>query len=130
MAVLLCTVSVFASEWTTYFKSSDITIEYKYSDCNDVENGIHQQKVLFRFVNASTQKVEVSFNRQITYSNSDKSNNSDNVKFAVIIPANGQISCQCNTKDKSLYIFSKQLNIKSTTLLKFDLRNISINPTE
>jgi hypothetical protein len=123
--VLFCTASSFASDWKTYFKSPDITIEYKYSDCNDVENGIHQEKILLRFINMQEKAVVLFYNKVLIYSATNSS--APDVKtFSITLKSGETKEGDCTTKDNSLFIFSKQLNFSSTELKKFELKDIKV----
>ena len=63
-----CSLCSFAgAEWTTYYNANNVKIEYRYLDCNDMANGIHQQKVIFRFQNSSAKKIELSFSKSLVY---------------------------------------------------------------
>jgi len=128
LPALLCFLSssLFSADWTTYFKNEKVEIQYQYADCHDEHNGIHQQKVFLRFVNLSNQKEEVSFTKELAFSNG-KTSNADARIFTVQLNANEEKTGDClNKTDNALYLFSKQLNFSSTELRKFELKNISI----
>src|SRR6476620_10416120 len=73
VCAMLYSVATFATgEWKSYFKNNEVEILYRYSDCHDEHNGIHQQKILFRFVNLTGKEHEVIFSREYTYNNSSK----------------------------------------------------------
>lgn len=129
-AVLICALSFATDSWTTYFKNEQIEILYRYSDCHDNANGIHQQKVLLKFINLQNKNVEVSFSKELTLSNR-KTNNGEGKLLSVMLHAHEQKEGTCNEKkDNALFLFSKQLNFSSTELKKFDLKNISVNPIQ
>jgi hypothetical protein len=133
IALFLVVMSLTAAateDWKVYFQSADVVIEYRYADCHDEANGIHQQKVFLRFKNTSSQKVELSFQLIKKYSKSSTDGSSDESIQSIVIPANSTLSGDCSTKNKSLFVFVKQLNLAGTELKKFDLQNISIKPLE
>lgn len=118
--------SVFSTDWTTYFKNEKVEIQYQYADCHDEHNGIHQQKIFLRFVNLSNQKEEVSFTKELTFSNG-RTSTADGKTFIVLLNANEEKTGECSNKeDNALFLFSKQLNFTSTELRKFELKNISV----
>lgn len=119
-----------ADDWKVYYQSADVVIEYRYADCHDVTNGIHQQKVFLRFKNNTSHKIEVSFQLKKSYSKTKNTESSDEKTERVVIPANSTVVGDCSTKNRSIVIFSKQLNFADAELQKFDLKNISIKPLE
>lgn len=122
---LLCS-SVFSADWTTYFKNEKVEIQFQYADCHDVHNGLHQQKIFLRFINLSNQKEEISFTKELTFSNG-KTSNADGRTFIVQLNATEEKTGDClNKEDNALFLFSKQLNFASTELKKFELKNISV----
>ena len=125
LLIMVCGTSVFAADWKTYFKNNELEVLYQYSDCHDNANGIHQQKILLKFVNLQNKKVEVSYTKELTFSKA-KSTSPDVKKNTVQLASNATLQGECTTNDNRLYIFSKQLNFSSTHLEKFELKNISI----
>ncbi len=97
-----------------------------YADCHDAHNGLHQQKIFLRFVNLSNQKEEVSFTKELTFSNG-KTSTADGKTFTIQLNANEEKTGDClNKEENALFLFSKQLNFTSTELRKFELKNISV----
>ena len=128
LAVIFCAISFAADNWKTCFKNNEVEILYQYSDCHDEHNGIHQQKVLLKFINSSNEKKEITFGRDLTY-NTDGNINSltgDVKLFSIQLQPNETKEGLCSDTDKALFIFSKQLNFKSSELGKFELKNISV----
>jgi hypothetical protein len=109
--------------WKPYFENSQLIVEYKYSDCHDEANGIHQQKVLLRFLNLTNAAVDVSFQRKTDYG---KGYTTENNQQHLLLPAKGEKEGNCSEKDKSLFIFSKHLNMEGRSLRKFELNNINV----
>ena len=109
--------------WKHYFENSQLKVEYRYSDCHDEANGIHQQKVLLRFSNLTNSAVDVSFQRKTDYG---KGYTTENNQQHLLVPAKGEKEGSCSEKDKSLFIFSKHLNMDGRTLQKFELSNINV----
>lgn len=125
LTVMLCSIFAFANgEWKTYFKNSEVEIQYCYTDCHDIPNGLHQQKILLRFINYSGKPVEVFYTKELTFSNS--MTKPDVREFSVHLNGGETLEAECDTKDNRLYIFSKQLNFNSTSLKHFELKNISV----
>lgn len=125
LSILLCSLSAFATgEWKTYFKNSEVEIQYCYTDCHDIPNGLHQQKILLRFINFGSKPVEVFYTKELTFSNS--MTKPDVREFSVHLNGGETLAAECETKDSRLYIFSKQLNFNSTSLKHFELKDISV----
>lgn len=123
--MLLSGISAFAADdWKSYFKNSEVEILYRYSDCHDIPNGMHQQKILLRFINFKMEPVEVFYTKELTFSNS--MTKPDVREFSVHLNQAEKLEGDCDTKDNRLFIFSKQLNFNSTSLKHFELKNISV----
>ena len=123
--LVMCSATAFAADdWKSYFKNNEVEILYRYSDCHDVANGIHQQKILLKLVNLQNKKVEVSYSKELTFSNTSAA--PDVKGFSVSLAPNATVEGECTTKDNRLYIFSKQLNFSSTELRHFELKDISV----
>lgn len=127
-AVLFSTSLFAADDWTNYYTDNLVTIQYKYADCHDEHNGIHQQNVWFRFINKSAKSLQLTFSKELSYSNQPVS--TTDLAYKVQLAPNESKEGSCNAKDKSLYIFSKHLNMQGTELKSFDLKNIEVNVIE
>lgn len=123
-ALLWCSFTAFASgEWATYYNSQSVQILYRFEDCHDDVNGIHQQKVFFKFVNLSGKNVTVNFAKQLTYSG--RTSTGDKAYTLTLKP--GQtLQGDCTTHDKTFFSFAKHLNMEGSKLEKFDLKNITV----
>jgi len=113
-----------ADDWKSYFKNDQVEILYRYTDCHDIPNGIHQQKILLRFVNYKEKPVEIFFEKELTFSNSITK--PDVREFSVHLNGGEILQGDCDVKDNRLWIFSRQLNFNSTHLKHFELKNISV----
>ena len=121
----ICATSFAADEWKTYFKNEEVEILYRYAACHDETNGIHQQKVFFKFVNLTGKKEEIIFFREYFYSSSEKGK-ADKAGFTVELNPNEVKEGECATQDRAFFIYSKQLNFASTELKKFELKDIHV----
>lgn len=119
------TMATNAADWKVYYTGKSVVIYYKYQDCHNDAKGIHQQKVLFAFENLTDKKVAINFGKEMTYTNSPKIVADKNL-FSVVLNPKQRTQADCETKDRSLYIFAKQLNVPSGELKKFDLKNITV----
>ncbi|MFN8323881.1 MAG: hypothetical protein U0T74_14550 [Chitinophagales bacterium] len=114
-----------ADEWKSYFKNNEVEILYQYANCHDEVNGIHQQKVLFKYVNLSNHAVVISFNKQSSFTDTPASSKPEN-NCAVTLQANQTVEGRCTDKDKAFFIFSRHLNMQGRKLIAFDLKNITV----
>lgn len=114
-----------ADDWKSYFKNKEVEILYQYANCHDEVNGIHQQKVLFKYVNLTNAAVEVSFNKQSSFSDTPASSKPEN-NCALTLQAQQSKEGTCADKDKVFFIFSRHLNMPGRKLIAFDLKNITV----
>ncbi len=115
-----------ADDWQVYYHDAGLTISYCYADCHDVTNGIHQQKVLLKFTSTAATAVQVSFGRNLQYEGQAVSAGDHN--YTVTLKAGETVEGTCETRNKALYIFSKQLNTAGSVLKTFILSNLSVKP--
>lgn len=114
--------------WTIYSTNGTVKIYYRYVDCNDPTNGINKQKVVFRFENTGSKNAMVSFDRKRAYSNGK---NTDEVShYQVKLTAGQTLEGECATRDNSLFIFVKHLDMQGPELKNFELNNITVTPAE
>src|SRR5687767_1562486 len=99
-----------AENWKIYFKNEEVEVLYRYSDCHDEVNGMHQQKILLKFVNLSAKDTEISFSEDLVYNGSTASSG-DVKSYRIELKPNETKEGVCSGKDRALYIFSKQLNV-------------------
>lgn len=130
LAVALCCAisSKAADDWKLYFSNGYIEIYYTYTDCHDEANGLHQQKILYRFVNKSSTNVEVSFSKDLYYT--DSSPITTEAVNKIVVNKMQQVEGDCSTRNNALYTFIKQLNIQARELKKCELKNITVKPIE
>ncbi len=130
MLTMLFVIPAMAGEdWKTYFKNNEVEVLYRYTDCHDEANGLHQQKILLKFVNLQNKKVEVFYTKELTFSNTTNAAPDARV-FSVQLEPNATVEGDCSTRNNALYIFSKQLNFSSTQLSKFGLKDFSVKPIQ
>ena len=126
---MLFNITLFAADdWKSYYKNNEVEILYRYSDCHDIPNGLHQQKILLRFINFKDKPVEIFYTKELTFSNS--LSKPDERLFSIHLNSGETQEGACDTKDNRLFIFSKQLNFNSTSLKHFELKNISVKPIQ
>lgn len=124
--ISLCCTAVLAAtdDWQLHLKNEQVEIYFKKSDCHDIVNGIHQEKILVKYVNKTTQKLEVSFLKAATYNG--RTNTSAENTCMIILNPNEIREGVCSDRDKSLTIFSRHLNIEGASLQAIDIKNLTI----
>lgn len=117
-----------AQEWQTYYEEQGISIQYRLLEIDDAQLGIHHERIVFRYENTTNTEVHLSFNRTMVYSDNQTAKPQEKT-FSITIPANSSIEYNSsNSKDKTYYIFSKDLkNTIKQSLVKFDLKDITLN---
>lgn len=107
--------------WTEYYSSAGIKVMYRYADCHDDANGIHQQKVLLRFENTTNSNIGLTFSRVSDYGNNS---NISEAACELNIASHSFLEGDCSSKNKCLFFFAKHLNMDGRKLRGFELINI------
>ena len=129
LSMCFFTSSLFANDWQVYLANEKVKIFYKYADCHDETNGLHQDKVLFKYENLTDKNLSLNFNRVPVYSKSNRP--ADVFNYTLQLAAKQIISADCATKDKSLIAFSKHLEKPDARQLQsFTLSIISLQEVE
>ena len=117
-------------EWKLYTEVAGIEIFYKYAECHNTEEGIHQELVLLRFINTGPHRMYLTWHAQVYYDSYNITENSKENKFMLSIDGGEVIEGNCELNcPKGLKIFSKFLNYDDKPeLIKFELKNIQVNP--
>jgi|SRR5690606_36069221 len=122
-------LQISAQNPSVYFSNNQIEISYTKADCNDVANGIFKQYLLLQVKNLTSEPLKVSFKKELWYNdkctNCD-SNSPEHISVIELQPGATEMA-SCENKDKTLKIFLKMLNLQSSVLTKFELKNITIN---
>ena len=117
-------------EWKLYQEKSGVMIYYKSTIRDDYKNGIHQELILFKMVNATNINLEVTWKNELWYNdecwNCDK-DDKEHLK-QIYLNAGDSEEGDVDRIDK-LCIFSKDLDFDSVKLTKFKFINLGVNPT-
>ena len=112
--------------WQNYYRSKDLEINYKRTECHDPANGIHKKIVVFQFVNLTGKMLSVAFERQMWYNGKCTGcDHSPEHQSGIRLAPHQTAEGSCENKTKSLYIID-QMKGGSSTLTKFELANIKI----
>lgn len=123
------TVTSQNAEWKLYNEVNNIQIFVKNCDCHDNANGIHQELILLKFINKSSQRKEISWSEKLYYNgncvNCDEKNSE--LSFEIELLPNQEKLGNCNDNYETFKIFSKFLNYKDKPYLtKYELNNIVV----
>ena len=113
----------FSQEWLPYSSNEKLQIDYKYMTCNDDANGIHQEKVLFKYTNLTENSLDVSLSITSSYINNGKEySTKPDVKIINLILSPGQVlEGTCQEKNKALFLFSKMIDTEASALKNFTI---------
>ena len=117
-------VQAVTGDWQLHLKNEQVEVYFKKSDCHDIANGIHQEKILVKYINKTTEKLEISFLKAATYNG--YTNTSAENSCTVVLEPNESREGICSDRDKSLTIFSKHLDMEGVSLQAIDFRNMLI----
>jgi len=119
-----------SSEWQLYTEVAGIEIFYKYNECHIIEEGIHQEHVLLRFVNTGPYSMYITWHTQVFYDTFSIIDNTKENKFMLSLDGGELKEGTCDLGEtKGLKIFSRFLNYDDKPTLKnFELTNIQVNP--
>lgn len=120
-------------DWTMYKEVNGIQIFQKPTECHDVANGLHQEIILLKFINTTSQDMEISWGLEAWYDgNCTTCHDPDNkeYQFSLSIKGGETISGVCDIQQgNTLRIFKGFLDKEGTsTLTRFELNNIQANP--
>jgi len=117
--------------WKLYKNIKGIEIYYKYQECHDVHNGIHQELVLFKFANKTDNDVKIEFDFALVYTNLKSSSSRNLEQHRQILLKKKSIYESSCYKNREYTIFSKFLNYSDKSELQwFELKNMKITTTK
>jgi len=119
-------------QWTKYFESEGVLIEYRYEECNIPDEGYFREYVLIRLTNSNVYPVTVDWDIVRWFGEKCKNcDMSDTEQHRhVLLDASGSVEGTCSLyESKMLKIFSKFLNedMPDAELSYFQLENIKVN---
>lgn len=121
-----------SSSWKLYKEITGLQIYSKDMNCHDDQNGIHEQYIFFQFINATSETMIVSWQKELWYNEKcttcEKPANSENT-FSVTIAPGESIEGSCNnTSSAGLKIFSGFINtVRGSKLTKFEFKNMTVS---
>ena len=134
LAMLLSVKGLYSqsNNWEIVYQSSALNIYSNYTECHDVANGIHKEKVLLKFENLTNQDLELSYSREMWYDDRclGCEENASEYTYTINLSPYESKAGDCATKDKTWYIFSKFLNRKTAELSRFEIKDVNIKNIE
>ncbi len=118
-----------STDRSPYYSENGVEVYLNFRDCISPERGTAKQYLFIEINNNSAVDIKISFNKEIWYDSVCQTCNSSSLEYKINleVPANGKIKGDCDSKSKSLKIFSKMLNLEGVRqLTKYELKNISI----
>lgn len=121
------------SDWKLYKEINGIQIYQMEKECHDEANGLHQEFILLKCVNTTSNDMELSWTLEAWYDGECTTcHDPDNpeYQFSVKVNAGESVRGSCDIREgKTLKIFKGFLNKEGTsTLTKFELKNLSAKP--
>jgi hypothetical protein len=118
--------------WQQLQNNDQITINYRYADCELPANGSHNENVYLQIINKTNEKIRIEWDGENWYNgkcNGCEPGRTENHRTVILQPKEtieGSCSTQCNP---ALMITSKMLKRESKSeLTDFNLRDLSVNP--
>ena len=95
-----------SQNWIDSYNDESVSIQYTKINYESVSDGIHHERIIFKYVNHTDEDIQLSFDRKVSY-NLAKLSDSPERTFEVLIPANTTMTYGDDKKyDKTYYIFS------------------------
>lgn len=122
------------NDWKLYKEVNGVQIYQKTIECHDEANGLHQEIILLKFVNTTSQDFEMTWTLEAWYDGKCSTcHDPDNpeYQFSVKIEGGESVEGTCDIAEgKTLRIFKGFLDKEGTAqLTKFELKNIEANPS-
>jgi len=118
-------------QWKTELPMDGVRILSKKTDCSDRANGIFNEYVLLQVMNTNDYSVEVAFDRLAWFDgvcNNCKAPSPEN-RTIIVISGESVAKGECASKDKSMKVFSKKLDMPEVAkLTRFELGRPTITP--
>lgn len=120
------------TEWKLLSEKNGVQIYFKYENCNDEVNDIHQENVVLKVVNTTNQNITIEWDTELWYNDNCRTCNMKNGENHNKIQLNaGETkigSCEKRHQLRELVIFSKFTKYENkVNLTKFQLNNIVVN---
>lgn len=123
-------VSNLSEEWQSLYNEKEVLVEYRYANCDMVQDGIAFDAVYLRIKNFSASPFIVSWELELKYGEKcyNCDNESEELKYKLELQPYEIMEGQCGDENKyHLRIFSKYLKEESETeLSEFRIKNVKL----
>ncbi|MCD6067257.1 MAG: hypothetical protein K0S33_2083 [Bacteroidetes bacterium] len=111
--------------WKTEYENTQVLIESSRIVYTSPGNTTNHERVVFRYTNRTNGNLKLSFGRKMMYNGVCYGCDKTDKKFTIVLSAQQSKEFSTENKDKTFYIFSKDLkNTITKTLDSFELTNI------
>jgi len=120
------------TDWKLLTEKNGVKIYFKYENCSDEVNDIHQENVVLKVVNTTIQNIIVEWDSELWYNDNCRTCNMKNGENHNKIQLNASEtkigSCEKRHQLRELVIFSKFTKYENKVkLTKFQLNNVTVN---
>lgn len=124
-------VIIHSTDWVQFQEANGVQQLYRFADCNSTESGFIGEYVQIRIVNTTNQAKTVEWDMKLWYNNEciNCTDNNDEFKRIISIPANGVIESNCfHNGYSNLNIYSASLKRMPDEweLTHFEFRNFTV----
>ncbi len=125
MTSSVISLGTFAQDWSSVFSGAEISVYVAEIEYKNPSDGIHHQRLIFKYENHTSQPVELHFNREVNYGTVTTQER----EFTLQIPENSSVVYDDKKKhDQTFYLFKKDNEGFISKILKdFKIINIRIN---
>lgn len=126
LSVSVFYIGGFCQDWQAIEKNDQFSVSASEIEYKSPSDGVHHQRIVFRYENHTSHPLELSFNREVTYGDAVTN---DEQNFVVNIPARGIVEYdKSKTHDKTYYIFKKDYeNFIKQSLKDYRIINLRAN---
>ncbi len=98
-----------SQNWIDSYSDESVSIQHTKINYVSASDGIHHERIIFKYVNRTDEDIQLSFDRKVSY-NLEELAESPERTFEVLIPANTTMTYGDDKKhDKTFYIFSADM---------------------
>ena len=122
------------STWKLFTEKNGVQVFYKYEDCHDNVNDLHEQNVILKFVNTTQMNMTIEWDLNVWYNNNQCVGCNDkkgeyHFKISVLAGQSVAGNCERTNENRPLKIYAKSLKYSEMAQMKkFDLANLTVNP--
>ena len=126
MATTVISLGAFSQDWNSVIEETNFSVYVAEIEYRNPADGIHHQRLVFKYQNHTAQPLELSFNREVNFGGATITQERN---FSVLIPGNGSVAYdEARQHDQTFYLFKKDHEgFISKHLRDFKIINIRTN---